>query len=41
MGNLQERYVRSLISKVDADEFTTRNPIQFDLKFSGDGELAF
>jgi hypothetical protein len=28
-------------SKVDAHDFSTRNPIQFDLKLSQSRELAF
>jgi hypothetical protein len=31
----------ALKSKVDASSFSTRNPIQFDLKFFGGGELTF
>ena len=31
----------ALVSKVDADGLSTRNPIQFDLKFFRGGELAF
>jgi len=31
----------ALVSKVDADGFSTRNPIQFDLKFFRGGKLTF